>query len=536
MSNDLATPEPVVEFFLDDLAKTKILGIPNTPMPIDPAKLNPFYHATELDKAGQFEKAAHIYRELMNAHFHNAVLSAALGMNYASTGQNGLALILLENALANRANIVNDFKALGVIPKLPTPETERDFANIKQSELLNALGTCYKHENHVDEARALFEDAQALVPLNADIQNNLGTLYINEGKPLKALEILNLALSVNPNHPQARWNRALSYLEIGDFEHGWPEYDYGVPAKVRVERNYTKESLPTWNGEKGARVIVYGEQGIGDEILFASMLPDLMQDCELIVFDCHKKLHTLFCNSFPSLDIYPTREDPILTWPVKPDGTKRYGFTHKIAIGSLGRFYRPNLDAFPGTPFISATPTAITKYAAKLAALPRRPNIGISWIGGHKRTRMEVRSIPLLQLEPILRTGADRVNWISLQYTPCEDELADFTAKTGITIHHWPEACYNADYNEAAGLVANLDLVISIATSVCHLSGGMGIPTWVLTASRAAWRELYGIGEDGSANPWYNSWTMFRQAYESTDWAPVIAEVVESFNQLLSPT
>jgi tetratricopeptide (TPR) repeat protein len=514
-----------VEMFLDDPEKSVILGLPSD----KPARkiINPFYEATELEKEGKRKEAERIYLELLNNDFNNPVVLAALGMNYAVAEKNGLAFLLLDTAFRNIDGIVEGFKRVGITPKTEAKDQLDSFIKVKRSELLNAIGTCYKHENRCDEARHYFELAQEGIPPNPDIQNNLGTLYINEGKPKDALVHLDAALAVDPNHAQAHWNKSLAYLESGNYEKGWPEYDWGITAKVRVDRNYTKVPLPFWNGEKGARVVVYGEQGIGDEILFASMLPDLMKDCELVVFECHRKLHKLFANSFPTLDIYPTREDELLTWSIKSDGTSRYNFTHKIAIGSLGKFYRPSLESFPGTPFLQPTPAAEAHWNEVLAALPVGPKIGISWIGGHKKTRVEVRSIELEKLLPILK---DRnAQFISLQYTPQEDEVAVFEKRHGLKIHQFPEAQYSALYDDTAGLVANLDLVITVCTSLVHLAGSLGVPVWVMVPSRPAWRYRL----DLDTMPWYSCITLFRQQPDSVEWQPVIDEVAESLASLL---
>ena len=512
-----------VEMFLDDVDKRVVLGLPAAA----PKKIiNPFYEATELEKAGNRKEAERIYLELLNCDFDNPVILAALGMNYAVAEKNGLAHVLLQKAYDNLGGMLDGFKRVGIIPKGQNPQAMMDFMAVKRGEILNAIGTCYKHENKTVEARDYFTRAQQGVPLNPDIQNNLGTLYINEGKPEKAQEHLFKALEVQPDHAQAHWNLSLTYLELGDYEKGWKEYDWGIPAKVRMDRNYSKVPLPVWDGTPGQRVVVYGEQGIGDEILFASMLPDLLRDCPDTVFECHKKLHTLFANSFTGVDIYPTREDEVLTWPVKADGTSRYNFDAKISIGGLGRLYRPNIDSFPGTPFLKASQRAKDYWKAKLAELPRKPNIGISWVGGHKRTRMEVRSIELDALLPILEQDA---NFISLQYTPAEPEIQQLKEKHGIDIHHWPEAVYSANYDDTAGLVANLDLVITVCTSVVHLAGGMGVPTWVLTPSRPAWRYRL----DLDSMPWYSGVSLYRMQPGSTDWNPVINEVATHLADLL---
>lgn len=508
---------------LTDPAQRAALNLPPAVKKVN----NPFYDATEMEKAGNRKEAERIYLELLNGDFDNPVIMAALGMNYAVAEKNGLARLLLQTSFDNMDKMLDGFKRVGIVPKAERKGDIDGFLNIKRSEILNAIGTCYKHENRVAEARAYFDQAQAGVPENPDIQNNLGTLYINEGRPDLALTHLHRALAVDPNHAQAHWNKSLAHLEIGEYAEGWKEYAWGMDAKVRMERNYTKDPLPKWDGTPGKRLVVHGEQGIGDEILFASVLPDLLKDCPNVVFECHKKLHRLFATAFPGLDIYPTREDEILTWPVKPDGTPRYQFDAKLALGDLPRFYRGKLEDFPGTPFLQPAPATELYWNEKLATLPKRPNIGISWIGGHKRTRVEVRSMELTQLLPILSQDA---NFISLQYTPgCEEEITTLKEKHGITIHHWDEATFSPDYMDTAGLVANLDLVITVCTSVVHLAGGLGVPVWVMTPSRPAWRYRL----DLDTLPWYACSTLFRQQPATTNWEPVIAEVASELAGLL---
>lgn len=498
--------------------KAALLGIANKP-----AVHNIFYDATEADRAGDHKKAERIYMELLNGDFDNPVILAAYGMCLAAQEKNGLAFSLLNRSLQFLHDIPDGFKRVGVAPKASMPLTMEEFTTTKKSEILNAIGTCHKHENHTDIARQFFTEAQSLIPLNPDIQNNLATLYINEGDPAKALPHLNLALGMNPAHPQAKWNKSLVLLEMGEYKEGWELYDAGFEAIVRSERNYAPTPLPAWDGTPGKKLVVYGEQGIGDEIMFASMLPDLLAVCPNVVFDCHKKLHSLFHESFPAIDIYPTREDPAITWP------QRYTFDARVALGSLGRFFRPSIESFPGQPFIHENPIKGSEWAKKLAdLLPlKRPKIGISWIGGYKRTRIEVRSLALEQLLPILKQDAD---FISLQYTPCSDEIAAFERKHGITIHHFPEAVHTDNYADTAALVANLDLVITVCTSVVHLAGSMGVPTWVLTPSRPAWR--YQIM--GDTMPWYgNTITLFRQKPNTVEWPPVVEEVSSALNDLL---
>jgi len=496
-------------------------------------KINRFYEAAGLEQQGKLKEAEQVYIKLLDDHFGNVAVMAALGMNYAVQEKHGLAHGLLSYALNHVENLERDIAALGVSIMEKECGGKARFLKMKRSEIMNAIGTTWKHENKTAEARYWFQRAKdVLGEPNADIENNLATLYINEGKPEGALVHLNKAIEIDKNHAQARWNRSLANLEMGNYEAGFAEYNWGKRAQVRLDREYAKHKIPEWDGSKGKRIIVYGEQGIGDEIMFASVLPDLIRDSEQVVFDCHKKLHRLFCSSFPTLDIYGTREDEQITWPIKPDGNPRYQFDAKIAIGDLPRFYRKDIRDFPGTPYIQPTTEAQLKWAQRLdEAFGRgnpKPVIGINWIGGHKKTRVEVRSLKLEQLLPILKQDA---HFVSLQYTPCEEEIFEFEQKHGIKIHHWPEACYNEHYDETGGLVANLDLVITCCSSVVHLAGSMGIPAWVATPSRPAWRYRL----DLDYMPWYGETvTLFRQKPDTVSWGPVISEISDALSEMLS--
>lgn len=503
-----------------DVEHAEIVGI----KPL--VKKPPFYVANELESAGKLAEAEKIYVEMLDNDFGNVCVLSGLGMNYAVQGKHGLSNCILSAALELfDERFEADLNAVGVVIK----GDKAPFYVMKKSEVMNAIGTNWKHENNVSRARYWFDRAQKILPKpNPDIQNNLATLYINEGSPEKAIPHLDLAIEINKDHAQAHWNRSLARLELGDYG-GFDEYHWGKRAEVRLNRNYAVQEIPEWDGSPGKTVIVYGEQGIGDEIMFASLLPEMIRDCKQVVFDCHKKLHRLFCSSFPMLDIYPTREDENISWPLVAPGVNRYPVDAKIAIGDVPKFYRRKIEDFPGFPYITPTVKLQKKWAARLDEMfpDGKPVVAINWIGGHKKTRVEVRSMKLEQWLPILSLDA---HFVSLQYTQCEDEIREFEKAHGIKIHHLGEAAHNDHYDEVGGVLANVDLVITCCSSIVHLAGSMGVPTWVFTPSRPAWR--YGI--DGDTMPWYGKTvTLFRQAMGSTDWTPVIDEVASALGELI---
>lgn len=384
------------------------------------------------------------------------------------------------------------------------------------------LGVLHNTEGRKDQSVKCYEMAEKLMPkdenvhpdmmeehiaLKRDMQINKACNFVATGQPQIADRMLKEVETAFPDCEEAKWNRGLALLEQGNYAEGFDLYEY---SKKRNIRNYPGEP-PLWNGEKGKTVMVYGEQGIGDEIMFASVIPDLMKDCR-VVMDGHLRLADMFRRSF-NLPVYGTREFNALLWqhPEKID--------YKISIGSLCRFYRNKREDFPGTPYLNADAKLLEKFKRKLTDLRGKPCIGISWRGGSKSTNKNLRHIPLEKFLPLFQSID--ANWISLQYQPTSQSVInEFTEKTGIKIHHWQEAI--DDYDMTAALISNLDLVISVPQSVVHLAGALGVPCWQMTPKKAMWQ----MGPYGEDVPWYKSVRSFWQD-ETQKWEPVINNITQ---------
>ncbi len=383
----------------------------------------------------------------------------------------------------------------------------------------NNLGIIYKDELREKEAEDCFMKALEKFPKEASpevqqeivgIWNNIATMYVNNGTPDKAIDFCNKGLKIDPDNKKVLWNRSLALLEKGEWEQGWKDYEAGHDDDgKRKKRNYG--DIPKWDGSKGKTVIVYGEQGLGDEILFTSIIPDMMKVCNVIL-DCHPRLVRILQNTWPDIPIYGTRKEKEVTWHL------RHKADAKISVGSLGQFFRNKESDFPQhTGYLIPDSGIVKKYSDKLKSLGSRPKIGISWKGGYMVTRKDLRTIPLTEWDEVFSLDAD---FISLQYTDnAEAEITEAEKKFGIKIHHWQEAI--EDYDETAALVKSLDLVISVCTSVIHLSGALNVPCWVLTPSRPAWR--YGI--KSSRMSWYPSVVLYRQVKDG--WSDVFKKVRE---------
>jgi tetratricopeptide (TPR) repeat protein len=384
-------------------------------------------------------------------------------------------------------------------------------------ECWNNLGNCYKVLNKDIMAGKCFREALAIKDRHdkdyADANNNLGTLHINTGEPEKGEPFIKECLRLEPEHPDGHWNNALIKLEQGKYNEGFADYHYGFKTGNRMYRTYGRE-IPEWKGEKGKHVIVWGEQGLGDELMFASILPDVIRDSASVVLECHPNLVSIFKESFPGISVYGTRKDQYIDWVHNhPEINAR------IAIGELGKIYRNDIKDFPGTSYLKA-PYA-DKYKSRLDAISSKLKVGIIWKGGSVKTRQDFRSIPLEKWQDILSLDADFIN---LQYTPdVYEAIAKAENTCDARIHQIIEGagCEVVDYGETASLVDSLDLVIAINTSIHHLAGGLGKECWTLTPRPKAWRYY---SPDNKTVPWYGSCTIYQQEKEM-QWDDILSQV-----------
>lgn len=310
-----------------------------------------------------------------------------------------------------------------------------------------------------------------------------------------------------------RWNIALNLLLMGDFHRGWPAYEVRWESPNARQRTF---NFPQWKGESlsGGVLLIYGEQGLGDELMFASCIEQAQQRCAQIVLECDVRLAGLFARSFPSATVIG-RSDPHGAIAIPPS----LGITHQVALGSLPGFFRKTRSAFPShRGYIKANAERSEFWRYRLEGdLGTVPRVGLSWRGGSDNTRRNLRSLDLAALGVLLQI--DNARFVSLQYgSGIDTEIAGLDGDLCRRLRHYPEAI--ANYDETAALVSNLDLVISVQTSVVHLAGALGRTVWVMVPFSPEWR----YGHDGTDMPWYPSARLYRQP-QPLDWHSVITQV-----------
>lgn len=296
------------------------------------------------------------------------------------------------------------------------------------------------------------------------------------GYPEKTLELAPMARFLCDSDDDAmdlNGNVAIACLMLRKWAQGWANYDGMLKPKLlrgRIDYTHNGKPVPVWKGEPGGEVIVYGEQGIGDEIMFASMIPDMIKGGTTPIIHCDRRLEGLFKRSF-DCPVYGGRgKGGPNEWLEKHDPKAA------IAIGSLGQFYRRKEEDFPRVAYLKADPEKRAMVRALLDQWKGK-KIGIAWTAGTRKTQTNERSLTLDDLKPLLDMPG--ITWVSLEYKggkPADDR-----------IKHLPFLTQSQDYDETAALVAELDGVVCPTTSVAHLAGALGTSCHVMVNKTPTW-------------------------------------------------
>lgn len=420
----------------------------------------------------------------------------------------------------------------------------------QDARIHNAMGAVLLNLERLDEARVHLQNAVDLDPGLADAHSNLGYLMYRDFEEFekgeehirKALELApddvnaltNLTMAMR-DRPQAvieladrllardasldavRLNRGLALLKLGQYQRGWHDYE----ARKSTRCNYVPRAMrwPEWDGGSlaGRGIYVHTEQGLGDEIMFASCLPQIIAAADRCVIECSGKLQKIFQRSFaPARVVVKPGEDTFVA------GIAGRDMDCYCALGSLPRMLRATPDDFPEhSGYLKADRERVEYWRRRLSALPGTLKVGIAWRGGMPSTQRSIRSTHLEQWLPLLRMpGAD---FIDLQHFESAEEVERLFARHGVPVHRWHEA--HQDYDETAALVAALDIVVSVQTAIVHLSGALGKEAWAVIPASPEWRYL----SDGDRMPWYPAVRLFRKT-KGDGWEQVFADVAAALS------
>ncbi|MCS5613776.1 MAG: tetratricopeptide repeat protein [Candidatus Poribacteria bacterium] len=482
-------------------------------------------------KQGKLDNAIQTYQQAIEINPDDAEIYNSLGTTLQKQEKLDQAIQVYRRALEINPNYSEAFYNLGLALQ---EQGELDQAiqayhraleiNPNYSEAYNNLGIALKEQENLDDAIQVYHRALEINPNYSEAYNNLGNVLKEQGKLDDAVLAYRSALGINPDYSEAHNNLGLVLLLQGNFSSGWREYEWRLKCK-ELGFFLNKRDFPQvlWNGSdlNGKTILVWAEQGIGDEIMLASMLPTLLKMNSNIIVECDKRLVPLFQRSFPFIQFVP-REDSAN--PKLLDTTIDY----QIPMGSLGQWLRADKDAFlpKQESYLQACPNRVGKLQEKYRSLAGdKLLVGISWKStGIDKKRAQTKNAPLKHWTPIL--SQKDCYFVNLQYGNIREEIEAYTTATGYPVYIDEEIDPLSDLDGFAAQVSVLDLIVSTSNTTVHMSGGLGKKVWVLLSSRPDWRWM--LEEENT--PWYQTVRLFRQE-KSGDWEGVFQRISSALKQ-----
>ncbi len=499
--------------------------------------------AEQLRQMGQLAQARDLCQQVVAAQPRHAEALHLLGIILHQSGQAAAAIEMLQRAVAANPGIPLYYSNLGEMLRLSGRFDEAVAAGERAvslhpgySHALNNLGIAHYDRREYEKAAEYYRRALARDPTFAEAHNNLGNAYRALHKLDESIACFDRALRLKPNYVDAVANQAsalhligriddsiaayrraiamqpmhanahsgvgLLYLMNGDFAEGWYEYEWRLRSSEA-----TAPTLPgaVWGGEslQGRKILVYSEQGLGDALQFCRYLPLLRDRGATVFLRVPPALKTLIGESMPWLEIASDMKAPLPPYDCH------------CALLSLPHRFETRMETIPATvPYLRAPEATLRRWAERIPATPGELKVGIVWAGNKLHVNDLNRSIPLARWAPLL--GVEGVRFFSLQVGETARQVDDWSGK----VTDLSPAL--TDYAETAAAVEQLDLVISVDTSVVHVAGALARPTWVLVPWVPDWRWL----RDREDNPWYPTIRLFRQA-EPYHWDPVLQRVAQ---------
>lgn len=373
--------------------------------------------------------------------------------------------------------------------------------------------------NEWDEARDAYLMVLKAAPQEPGAMANIAAGYVQQGKPADAVEWADKALALNPNSHIAHIARAFGNLGLGRWVAGWEDnvwlYGHHLPERIYKPKG---QEEPMWQGVKGQTVVVTMDQGLGDHIMFAQCIRDLIRDSKQVIIECEKRMANLWKRNFPEAKVYPTLGEVQATWPANED------IDAHVPISILGRWYRKSNSDFPRKAYLTADPELVKKWREWLSQFPG-PRIGIAWQGGLQRSLKHLRSFALAELEPVMLG-----TMIDMSYHDSAREVAQWNiAHPDKQVIKPP---LGRDYEDTLALAAALDDVVTCTTTLAHACGALGRHAYVLVPEAPQWRYQARCG-DGLW--WYpeHSVELVRQVPGEDGWSPAIARVAKKMRGIV---
>ena len=472
--------------------------------------------AFKYHQEGNLKEAKNIYEQILKHKPNHFDALQLLGILYGQINKKDKAIKLLELALQIKPDDAATLNNYGVIltevnRTNDSYEVLDKATNIKPdyAEAYSNKGNTLKLLEKYDDAVKAYSKAIQLKPNYAEAYNNRGVIYKELSQMNLALKDLKKAISLKPDYPEANSTMGVTLLLTGNFSKGWEQYewrwkDLSDPSVIRSFKQ------PLWDGKKSLKdksILLYSEQGLGDTIQFSRYILLIKALGAKVILETHKEL----LNIVGSIDSNIT---VILMGQTLPH------FDFQCPLLSLPLKFGTGLKNIPSpNRYICADKRIVPKWKKKIGS-QKKPLVGLAWEGNPLHKNDYNRSILLAELIPHL---PKKYEYIGLQKDIRESNLK--TLKRSSMIDNLIDK--NVSMDDTAAIIENLDIVISVDTSVAHLSASMGKPTWILLPFVPDWRWLLNRND----SPWYKSVKLFRQEKRG-NWELVFKDLNKKLNVL----
>ncbi|RMG56636.1 MAG: tetratricopeptide repeat protein, partial [Gammaproteobacteria bacterium] len=434
--------------------------------------------AVQYHQAGRFAPAAEMYRALLESFPDSPQLCNLNGLALHALGQVDTALSFLRKAARLSPTTAKFHYDLGVILQLESRFEQAIDAYRKAVALQPDHGdawenlgiACLELASFADATEA-FDRALKLKPDCANVLTNSAMLQRWLGRHDEAMRLYQAALEKEPTHLLARNKRAGLLLAGGDFEGGWREYAWRLASAGQPEQDKVHYvPKPMWDGQplNGRKLLVYSEQGIGDEVMFASFMPRLKGLGGECHFLCDPRMVSVYRRSFPGLQVTATGPGE---WGTAAEECR---CDVRVPIGNLAQHFCRSPQEITGQPYLKPDPERVHLWAERLGQIGGRLKVGISWRGGAQASARRARSVTLDAFAPLLEL--DDVTFVNLQYGDCRKDIARLPKRLKKRFVCFSDIDPLRDLESFCALMANLDLVITIDNSTVHFAGALGVP------------------------------------------------------------
>ena len=475
------------------------INLINQAIEIDPNQSSFFNNlGLTLQKRGRFEEAVQAYKQAIDLNSDSSESYYNLGITLNDQGK-------LEEAIQAYKNVLK--------------------INPNYLEACNSLGIAFKDLGRLEESVQAYQDAIRINSNHGPTHNNLGNVLRDQGKLEEAIQSYQQAIEINPKFPEAHHNLGTSLFLAGDFKNCWKHYEWRWKCpntQLSLKERHLPQTRWEGSGLTDTSILVWAEQGVGDQITFASMFPDLLQAGARVTVECEQRLIPLFKRSFPEIQFYPQENLP---------HTQLFdtNINYQVPMGNLGRWFRTNRDSFTRNKqsYLTACPKETKKRRRKYKEISNgRMLVGVSWkSAGPDQSWSESRSIPLNDYWISVLSNKD-CYFINLQYGDVKQELELLKSETGLTVYSDQDICTFENLDGFSAQVSALDLVISIDNTTAHIAGALGQEVWTLLPHIPYWRWL----QDVEDTLWYKNMRLFRQD-RIGDWSKVFQQVSISLQQ-----